>query len=124
MATVQKIVDGPNILIIKVDGAGSDSLVKIVDVATLVPTCAKVRLAEIVFQLAPAGTADLFWEASANLALLHMYGGNDCDMCFESSGGLPNNAGSGVTGNVLITTSANAYSMVMKFYKSKPNLPT
>lgn len=122
MATVQVLEDGPRNLIIKVDGAGTDSLVKIVDVATLSQVgpsqaCTSVQLLKVWLQLAPAGTADLFWEATANLALLHLYGGNDADMDFSCFMGLPNNAGAGKTGNVLLTTSANTYSMVLHFKK-------
>lgn len=115
MATVQVLDDGPRNLVIKVDGAGSDALVKIVDVATY--SCTRVQLLKVWMQLAPAGTADLFWEATANLAMLHLYGGNDGDLNFECFMGLPNNAGAGVTGNVLLTTSANAYSLILFFKK-------
>lgn len=118
MATVQVIEEGFRNYVIKVDGAGSDTLAKIVDVATLNPSCGKVRLAKIVYQLDPAGTAELFWEASSNVTLLNVFGSNDADMCFEYTAGLPNNAGAGVTGNVLLTTSAHPYSMVMHFIKS------
>lgn len=122
MATVQVLEDGPRNLVIKVDGAGSDSLTKIVDVATLsqiYPStpCTKVKLLRLWFQLASAGTADLFWEATANLAMLHLFGSNDADMDFRDFMGLPNNAGAGKTGNVLLTTSANAYSLVLHFRK-------
>jgi len=117
--SIQTIEDGPRNLVIKVDGAGGDALAKIVDVATLTYPCTRVKLAKVFFQLAPAGTADLFWEATANVVLLHLYGGNDSDLCFDDKfiTGIPNNAGAGITGNVLLTTSANAYSLVLHFVK-------
>jgi len=120
---IQVIEDGFRNYIIKVDGAGSDALTNIVDVSTLDPPCASVRLYKLTYSLAPAGTADLFWDATTDVSLIHLYGGNDADMCFTDFGGIPNNAGVGVTGDVLLTTSANPYSMILHFVKSNPVNP-
>lgn len=121
MATVQVIEDGPRNYIIKVDGAGGDTLATLVNVSTLDPPCTKLRLLKLWYNFDPAGTAELFWEATSNVSILNVFGSNDADMNFYRFGGIPNNAGAGVTGNVLLTTKATTpFSMVLHFLKSDP----
>lgn len=119
-AVVQTINDGPRNLIIKVDGAGSDTKTKIVDVSTLSPACTKLSLNKVTYSLAPTGTAELFWNATTDVSALKLFGSSDSDMDFCYFGGIPNNAGAGVTGDVLLTTSANAFTLVLWFNKSDP----
>jgi hypothetical protein len=65
----------------------------------------------------------LLWDATTDVTLLNLSGSNDADMCFEAFGGIPNNAGAGVTGDVLLTTAATTpYTLVMHFVKSDPVL--
>lgn len=125
MATVQTILDGPRNVIIKVDGLGPESDAKILTVSNLSPPCTRVRLYRITYNLEDSGTAtdfQLLWDATTPLLLINLYGGNDADMDFSSFGGLPNNAGAGVTGDVLLDGGlSNApYSMVLHFIKSDP----
>lgn len=121
MATVQVIEEGPRNYIIHVNGAGGDTLANIVDVSALNPPCTRVRLLKLLYNFDPAGTAELFWDATTDVSIMNVFGGNDADMCFEDFGGIPNNAGVGVTGDVLLTTKATTpYSMVLHFVKSDP----
>jgi hypothetical protein len=65
----------------------------------------------------------LLWDATAPTILLNLSGSNDADMCFESTDGIPNNAGAGVTGDVLLTTAATTpYTLYISFVKSDPVL--
>jgi hypothetical protein len=121
--TTQVIEDGFRNYIIKVDGPGSDVLATLVDVSTLNPPCSRVRLYKMTYSFDPAGTAELFWDATTDVTILNVFGSNDADMCFSDFGGIPNNAGAGVTGDVLLTTSAHAFSMILHFVKSDPVNP-
>ena len=121
MANIQVIDDGPRNYIIKVDGAGGDTLATIVDVSTLDPPCTRVRLLKLWYNFDPAGTAELFWDATTDVSILNVFGSNDADMDFSCFGGIPNNAGAGVTGDVLLTTkAATPFSLVLHFLKSDP----
>ena len=57
----------------------------------------------------PVGKASLLWDATTKvLALSASYGGNPLNMDFTEIGGLANQGGSGVTGNILLTTTGLA----------------
>lgn len=121
--TIQLIEEGPRNYIIKVNGPGGDAKALIVDVSTLNPPCTRVRLKKLQYNFDPAGTAELFWDAATPASIMNVFGGNDADMCFEEFGGIPNNAGAGVTGDVTLDTKATTpYSMVLHFVKSDPVL--
>ena len=122
MATIQVIEQGPRNYTIKVDGAGGDAAVLIVDPLALNPPCTRVHLMCVEYSLAPSGTADLFWDATTPVSILHLYGGSDNVTDFLWIGGLPNNAGAGITGKVTLNTNANPYTLVLKFTKKDPYL--
>lgn len=46
----------------------------------------------------------LAWDATANVDLIDISDGDNIDLCYSEFGGIPNNAGSGATGDVLWTT--------------------
>lgn len=119
--TVQVIEEGFRNYIIKVDGSGTDTAALLVNVSTLNPPCSRVRLKKITYSLDPAASLQLLWDATTDVPLLNVFGSNDADMCFEDTAGIPNNAGAGVTGNVLLTTPAaqtSAYTLYLSFIKS------
>lgn len=124
MATVQVIEEGYRNYIIKVDGSGVETAANIVDVSALNPPCNRVRLKKITYNLESAAAMQLLWDATAAVQLLSLHGSNDADMCFESTAGIPNNAGAGVTGDVLLSggTATTPYSLVIEFIKSDPVL--
>lgn len=124
MATVQVIEDGFRNCIIKVDGTGAETNALILDVSTLDPPCTRVRLKDITYNLANSGSSNmqLLWDANTPVVLFNLYGSNDADMHFSDTAGIPNNAGAGVTGDVLLNGGAasTAYSMYIHFLKSDP----
>lgn len=124
MATVQVIEDGPRNYIIKVDGTDVEALTKIVDVSELNPPCTRVRLRKIAYNLESAAAMQLLWDAATDVVLLNLHGSNDADMCFECTAGIPNNAGAGVTGDVLLSggTAETPYTLYIEFLKSDPVL--
>lgn len=121
MATVQMILDGPRQVVIKVDGAGGDAGATILDPTLLTPPCTRVRLLKAVYSLAPTGTAQLTWDATSAVPIWNFFGGAGDKYNFCDTQGIPNNAGAGNTGKVLITSAASlAFSMYLTFIKSDP----
>lgn len=117
--TTQVIEEGARNYIIKVDGTVAETGALLVNVSALNPRCTRIRLRKVSYNLANAALMTLLWEATASTTLLTLNGGNDADMCFDAVGGIPNNAGAGKTGNVLLTTaSTTPYTLYLEFIKS------
>jgi hypothetical protein len=116
--TSQTLVDGPRDLVMKFtnlsDGTG-ESAVKKVDVASGT-TLKLMRVAYSVNGM----VASLFWDADTDVKILDLAGDGDHD--FRSFGGIPNNAGTGVTGDVMLTTtghtSGDSYWIILEFQKT------
>jgi len=127
--TSQTILDGERLFIAKFtnisDGTGETAVLKI-DVSTLAPNsfnlaCNGVKINKIygsthgmqVRILFDATTDQFAWQLPQNSNYL---------MDFSSFGGIPNNAGAGVTGDVLFTTSdqtaGDMYSIVLECTKT------
>lgn len=115
---MQVIEEGPRNLVIKFSGAGPHT----VDVSALSPSCEEVRITKIIQDIpGAAGTATLHWVATANV--LAWQSNNHAEThCFESFGGLVNDAGAGVTGDVLYT-GADGASLVVYFKKIRATSP-
>jgi adhesin HecA-like repeat protein len=123
MANVQVIEDGFRNYNIKVDGAGGDAAVLIVDVSALDPPCTRVRLKRATYDVGGTGPVTLLWDATTDVTLLTMTVGSGQTMDFSKTGGIPNNAGTGITGDVLLTSAATSpYSLLLEFVKSDPVL--
>lgn len=121
--TTQVIEEGFRNYVLKVDGSGTDTAALLVDVSALNPPCTRVRLKRITYSLESASDLTLLWDATTDVVLLNLHGSNDADMCFEATAGIPNNAGAGVTGDVLLTTPAaqtSSYTLYLEFIKSDP----
>lgn len=99
------------------DGTGESAVTK-VDVSALVGAPSKIRLMEAWYSVSGM-IAQILWDADTDVPILNFQG--DGYMCFERFGGLKNNAGAGVTGDVKLTTvghsSGDSYSLVLGFRK-------
>lgn len=99
------------------DGSGESAITK-VDVSALAHPCDKVRLMNVWYTVSGM-IAQLLWDADTDVPILNLQG--DGHFCFEEFGGLPNNAGTGVTGDVKLTTvgasSGDSYSLILGFRK-------
>jgi hypothetical protein len=112
--TRQTLVDGSKHLVLKItiegDAAGDLTDAVLVDASTYTPAFTDEKIDHIESQLV-GFTAKLLWDAATNvfLASLHEY-----DLEYgkgyhsDEYGGFPNNAGTGKTGDILITTSGLA----------------
>lgn len=118
----QILIDGPRQVVVKLtnlsDGTGESAVLK-VDVSALTgaPTAVKIRR---VHYSVTGMVATLLWDATTDVRILDLSGYGTLD--FDSFGGLTNNGGTGVTGDILLTTtghsSGDSYSIILEMAKS------
>lgn len=100
----QVIQNGPRNLVLNIyiagDGSGDETATTLVDASTY-------GTSELTLESFWSGlsgfTADLLWDATANVPFLHLPG-YDVRYFPDKIDGIPNNAGDGKTGDILITT--------------------
>ena len=133
--TSQTLSDGDRTAVVKFtnisDGSGEAS-VKKVDVSTLTANshtgaeCARVHITQVWYAISGM-RVDLEWNASTNVKALILGGGVVLEPTvghfdFRSFGGIKNNAGGGITGDIDLTTlhhtSNDAYTIILELSKS------
>ena len=128
----QTVFDGDRLAIQKFtnisDGTGESKVLK-VDVSTLLPNnygiaCDRVTITKI--HAATTGmSVEIFWDADTDVLCQTIAPDSDYSFDFEKFGGLPNNAGTGVTGDVLFSTvgasSGDLYTITLEMVKHYPN---
>ena len=133
--TSQTLSDGDRTAVMKFtnisDGSGEAS-VKKVDVSTLTPhsntgaLCARVHITQVWYAISGM-RIDLEWNATSNVKALILGAGITLEPTnghfdFRSFGGIKNNAGSGIDGDIDLTTlhhTANdAYTIILELSKS------
>ena len=126
--TSQTIIDGERNCVMKFtnvsDGTGESAVAK-VDVSALASNAAGVACSEVrVLRISHAivgMSVQLFLDATSNVLLVELAESSNGHMDFKDFGGLPNNAGSGKTGDVLFTTkghsSGDTYSITLEMVK-------
>ena len=126
--TTQTIIDGEINCVMKFtnvsDGTGESAVAK-VDVSALASNAAGVACSEVrVMRVSHAivgMSVQMFLDASSNVLLMELAESSNGHMDFKDFGGLPNNAGSGKTGDILFTTkghsSGDTYSIVLERVK-------
>ena len=106
------------------DGTG-ESAVKKVDVSALAKnslgqTCTKVSVLRIYWACRGMGV-NIEFDATSNVLITGLPGDSTGDEYYDRFGGIPNNAGSGVTGDIDITTlghsSGDTYSFILELIK-------
>jgi hypothetical protein len=126
--TSQTIIDGERNCVMKFtnvsDGSGESAVAK-VDVSALASNAAGVACSEVrVMRISHAVvgmSVQLFFDATSNVLLAELAESSNGHMEFQDFGGIPNNAGSGKTGDILFTTkghsSGDTYSIVLEMVK-------
>ena len=126
--TTQTIIDGERNCIMKFtnvsDGTGESAVAK-VDASALSSNsdgkaCSEVRIMRVSHAIVGM-SVQLFFDATTNVLLMELAESSNGHMEFKEFGGIPNNAGSGKTGDVLFTTkghsSGDTYSIVLEMVK-------
>jgi hypothetical protein len=127
--TSQTILDGERLFIAKFtnisDGTGETGVLKI-DVSTLNPNsfglaCNGVKINKI-YGTTHGMEVRILWDATTDQFAWQIPQNSNYLMDLSSFGGIPNNAGAGVTGDVLFTTadasSGDMYSIVLECTKT------
>jgi len=126
--TTQTIIDGERNCVMKFtnvsDGTGESAVAK-VDVSALASNsagvaCSEVRLMRVSHAIVGM-SVQMFLDATSNVLLMELAESSNGHMDFKDFGGLPNNAGSGKTGDILFTTkghsSGDTYSITLEMVK-------
>jgi len=127
--TSQTILDGDRLYIAKYtnisDGTGESAVVKI-DVSALNPNqfgyaCNGVKINKI-WALTDGMGVNILWDATTDVIAVTVPQNEMYKMDFSEFGGISNNAGTGVNGNVLFTTvgasSGDRYTIVLECIKT------
>lgn len=110
----QTLQDGPRNLVVKLTGtmdATNFSAALAIDVSSYDPAPTKVRIDKIEWVMTDAVEAQLFWDATTDVLITNL--SDQGIHHFRDIGGLQNNAGSGVTGDILITSTGAAVGAYM-----------
>lgn len=103
--TTQTILDGPRNLVILLTGVldtSNEARTIKVDVSSYDPVPTKVRVDKIQYSIAGALQVLLDWDATTDVTFAVLSGQGEIEAC--KFGGLQNNAGAGVTGDIYLTT--------------------
>ena len=127
--TSQTIQDGERVAVLKFtnvsDGTG-ESAVKTVDVSALTKnsageSCTSVSIARI-YWACVGMRVNIEFDASTNVLAMPLPADSTGDEYYDLFSGIPNNAGSGVTGDIDFTTvghsSGDAYSIILVLNKN------
>ena len=111
VSTIDTLVDGPQNLVIHVEGTVAVAAELIIDVSGLSTagglTCTSVRLDRFTYD-SDMTSAVLLWDATANTRAWGFGPGTSDNVSWKDFGGLQNNSGTGKTGDVLLTVTAAA----------------
>ena len=103
--TSQTLLDGPRNLVILLTGVldtSNEARTIKVDVSSYDPAPTKVRVDKIQYSIAGALQVLLDWDATTDVTFAVLSGQGELEAC--KFGGLQNNAGAGVTGDIYLTT--------------------
>lgn len=105
VVTSQTLLDGPRNLVILLTGVldtSNEARAIKVDVSTYDPATLKVRVDKIQYSTTGALQVLLDWDATTDVTFAVLTGSGELEAC--KFGGLQNNAGAGVTGDIFLTT--------------------
>lgn len=122
--TSHTLIDGDRNLVMLFTGlldTSNESRVVKVDVSTFVPAATKVKINKIQWIVSSQLTVILDWDATTPVRFLTLVGYDE--LCAKDFGGLQNNAGAGITGDIYLTTvgwasGSQAYSIILEMVKT------
>ena len=114
---LHEIKDSDFEYVVKVTTTSTNSAASIVDVSAAEGADTNPRLTLVAASWSVTSQTDILWDATSNIVLLSISGNGNYGHTHDMPA-IPNNAGSGVTGDVLITNgSASVGYLVLKFRK-------
>ena len=121
VVTTQTVIDGDRNTVVKLtnlsDGTGESAVTK-VDVSALNGSPSSVKINKIHYAV-DGMSVTLFWDATTDVRIAELSGHGTMD--FTGFGGLPNNAGAGKTGDIVLTTNGaslnDSYTIILELAK-------
>ena len=119
MAVVlHEIVDSDFEYVLKATTTGTNSAASLVDASAAEGAATDPRLSIVSCWGSVASQTDILWDATSNVVALSLSGNGSYNAGGQALPSIPNNAGSGVTGDILITNgSASVGTIIIKFKK-------
>ena len=117
MAVVlHEIVDSDFEYVLKATTTGTNSAASLVDVSAAEGAATDPRLSIVSVSWSVAAQTDILWDATSNVVALSLSGSGNYGHTHDMPA-IPNNAGSGVTGDVLVTNGTSVGTIIIKFRK-------
>ena len=120
--TSQTLQDGVSRVVMLFTGTldtSNESATAKVDVSALTPAVTRVKVDKVHYSVSDGLTLQILWDATTDVRFLALSGGGTLDAtCF---GGLHNNAGDGITGDIMFSTlgwsGTMSYTVVLEMTK-------
>ena len=115
---VQELYDSDFITTIKVTTTSTNSAVSILDASALEGAATDPRVSIVACQWTVGNQTDILFDATSNVVALSLNGNGTFNVGGQTLPTIANNAGSGVTGDILITNgSASVGTIILKVKK-------
>ena len=115
---IQELYDSDFITTIKVTTTSTNSAVQILDASDLEGAATDPRVSIVACQWTVGNQTDLLFDATSNVVALSLNGNGTFNVGGQTLPAIPNNAGSGVTGDILLTNgSASVGNIILKVRK-------
>ena len=115
---IQELYDSDFITTIKVTTTSTNSAVQILDASALEGAATDPRVSIVACQWTVGNQTDILFDASSNVVALSLNGNGTFNVGGQTLPTIPNNAGSGITGDILLTNgSASVGTIILKVKK-------
>ena len=115
---IQELYDSDFITTIKVTTTSTNSAVQILDASDLEGAATDPRVSIVACQWTVGSQTDLLFDATSNVVALSLNGNGTFNVGGQTLPTIANNAGSGVTGDILLTnSSASVGTIILKVKK-------
>ena len=115
---IQELYDSDFITTIKVTTTSTNSAVQILDASDLEGAATDPRVSIVACQWTVGNQTDLLFDATSNVVALSLNGNGTFNVGGQTLPTISNNAGSGITGDILLTNgSASVGTIILKVKK-------
>ena len=115
---IQELYDSDFITTIKVTTTSTNSAVQIIDASDLEGAATDPRVSIVACQWTVGNQTDLLFDATSNVVALSLNGNGTFNVGGQTLPTIANNAGGGVTGDILLTnSSASVGTIILKVKK-------
>ena len=115
---IQELYDSDFITTIKVTTTSTNSAVQILDASALEGAATNPRVSIVACQWTVGNQTDILFDASSNVVALSLNGNGTFNVGGQTLPTISNNAGGGITGDILLTnSSASVGTIILKVKK-------